>query len=100
MRYRRFRTSSGQFLDALLTADGAAFSVPAESHRADHEAGYGVPLTVVEGDSDPWDGASTLLHAPPRPPRPPTAHELALAALNAATTLAEMKAALLKFYGG
>ncbi len=67
MRYRRFRVAGGQFLDALLTCEGE-FSVSAESHKADHEAGYGVaPLTVVDGDSDPWDGVSALLQRPPRP---------------------------------
>lgn len=76
MKYRRFRTLEGQFLDALLTCEGE-FSVSAESHKADHEAGYGVTgLTVVEDDSDPWDGVSTLRHAPARPPIPPTEEEL------------------------
>ena len=87
MRYRRFRTADGRFLDALLTVDGDAFSVPAESHQRDHEAGYGVtPLEVVDGDVDPWDGAGELVHAPERlapvPPEPPLT-EAELVALRA-----------------
>lgn len=82
MKFRRFRTEAGQYLDALLTSDGE-FNVPVESHIADHEAGYGVsPLTVVEADSDPWDGVSELLLAPPRPARPLTDQERLHAAIR------------------
>ena len=105
MKYRRFRTSDGKYLDALLTSEDE-FSVPAESHIADHERGYGVaPLTVVEGDRDPCDGVDVtkLLHAPPRPPSPPTQEELraaAFAALAADPNLApETKAALAALKG-
>ena len=106
MKYRRFRTPDGAFLDALLTCE-EEFSVPAGSHQADHERGYGVaPLTVVEADSDPCvDMDETkLLHAPPRPPSPPTAAELmaaAFAALAADPNLAPAtKAALAALKGG
>ena len=77
MRYRRFRTADGALLDALLTVDADEFSTPAESHRADHERGYGVTVTVVEDDRDPWDGVSALVKAPPRPVTPPPPPTLA-----------------------
>lgn len=84
MKFRRFRTADGRFLDALLTVEGD-FSVPAESHRDTHEAGYGVgPLTVVEADTDPWDGQSPLVQrATPRPVPEPTPAEVAAAKVRA-----------------
>jgi len=82
MKFRRFRTADGRYLDALLTAEDE-FSVPADSHRADHEAGYGVsPLTVIEAESDPWDGVSELIPAPPRPAPPLTDQERLHAAIR------------------
>lgn len=97
MRYRRFKAPDGKYLDALLTCDGE-FSVSAESHKADHETGYGVsPLTVIDGDSDPWDGVSVLIQRPPRTlPRAP--RDTLITELRAATSLAEAKAALIKFH--
>ncbi len=71
MKYRRLLASDSLYLDALLTADDE-FSVQAEQHRIDHEAGYGIePLVVVEADIDPWDGKSNLHHRAPRPTVPP-----------------------------
>ena len=98
MRYRRFRTDGGQFLDALLTVDGDAFSVSADSHRTDHEAGYGIsPLTVVDGDTDPWDGVSVLVpRSTPRPQSDEPNPDIEIArSIEAATTLDELKNALL-----
>lgn len=98
MRYRRFRTQDGKFLDALLTAE--RFTTPAESHRADHEAGYGVgSLTVVEADSDPWDGVSALVQrATPKPDLDATRTQLnaILDKADADITAAELKTLTLR----
>lgn len=94
MKYRRFRTADGKFLDALLTSEDE-FSVPAASHKADHEAGYGVTVTVVEADTDPWDGVSVLVKRPARPAPPADPDKELENAIASATTLAELKGALL-----
>ena len=96
MKYRRFRTTGGQFLDALLTVDGDEFSVSAESHQADHEAGYGIsPLEVVEAYADPWDGVSVLITTPPRTitPTPTLAEALTPEMAGLETAIAELKSA-------
>jgi hypothetical protein len=94
MKYRRFRTADGAFLDALFTTEGG-FATPAEAQVADLEAGYGVSgLTVVEGDGDPWDGVSELIVGRVQDVPLDPDNDLS-AAISAATTLAELKQALI-----
>lgn len=81
MRYRRFQDEQGALTAALFTSTGEHFGATdaagaaalLEAQTADLSAFYGVALTAVEGDEDPWDGEAALLEepAPPEPPAPP-----------------------------
>lgn len=68
MLYRQLRKrDTGQWVDLLLTVDGEAFSVPAESVRADIAAALGLQpadLEVVDSDSDLRTGAMLELPLP------------------------------------
>ena len=78
MIFRNFRRiSTGQWLDVILTVDGPAFSVLAETHRAQIAAGFGIALVDVEvRDSSADARTGTLISGPP-PVAPPPDPDLA-----------------------
>lgn len=69
MRYRRPQVAGGQFVKFLLMTEGT-FDTPAAVHAAEVGAAIGQPVTIVEGDTDPWDGVSVLLIPTPSAPNP------------------------------
>ena len=96
MIYRTFkRSSTGKWLNVVMTVDGPAFAVLASDHRDQIAAGWGISpadMTVVDGSTDARTG--TLIEGPEAPaPAPDPDVELAKA-ISAATTLTELKAAL------
>jgi hypothetical protein len=81
MRYRCFKqTSTGKWIDVLLTRSGDTFSVSMESHRKDIALAFGVDptsLEVVDSDTDLRSGE--LLPVPQKSPSPPSRKEELLA---------------------
>lgn len=95
-RYFRKR-STNQWLNAVLGGvEGSG--VPASSHISDLARALGIPesdLEAVDSETDVRTG--TLLDLPTPPPPPPSPDDVFIVALEAATTLPGVKAALLNW---
>jgi hypothetical protein len=92
--YRAFNTPAG-WLWALHVTDGPN-ATPPEAHVADLAAALGIDpstIEVVEAETDPRTG--TLIEPPPAPAAPPEPHEALAERIRGASTLAQLKAALL-----
>lgn len=93
MRSRFFRRSDGTWLDTVMTTAGR-FTVSADIHVAQLQAAAGSVLTAVETE-DGSDPRTVIVAITPSPARL-SPEDIFREELAAATTLAAVKAALLK----
>ncbi len=93
MIFRNFKQiSTGRWMNVLMTNAGNAFSVPAESHRDEIAAGFGIAsadVQVVDSLGDARVG--TLIPAPASPPPPPDPDSAAFDAGTVADKIAILR---------
>ena len=99
--YRNLRKrDTGQWVDVLLTVDGAAFSVPEASHRIDVAAALGLTpdeLEAVDTNSDQRSGTLLAVPTPPEvPPDPDQVRIQELLAIPRSNWTAAQRAELLE----
>ena len=101
MLFRNLRKpDTGQWVDVLLTVDGAAFNVPEESHRIDIAAALGLTpdeLEAVDTISDQRSGPLLAVPTPPEaPPDPDQVRIQELLAITRSNWTAAQRAELLE----
>jgi len=97
MLFRNLRKrATGEWLDVLFTVEGDTFSVNESSHRSDIAASLRLLADELEVVDSPTDRRSgVLLKLPLPPPGPPNPDIELREGIRAATTLGELKNALL-----
>ena len=94
MKSRYFRRPDNTWLDTVMTT-AADFTTDGRV-QAD-QLGSRLEVIEVEDGPDPRDVVVPIV---PDPPPPPTKKEIFMAELRVATTLAQLKSALIKVNGG